>query len=370
MIEYLLTKRGKLVIHNKTGANLRNGIVGTFITQYSHGNYKKNCYAVFEVDEAEFPNIVQQLSPNVIVLLNLFRDQLDRYGEVNIISEKWKHALSGVSGQTHIVVNADDPALSFICENFHGKSINYFGLSDDHARRNKSTDNWADSLYCMQCRSKLLYHEKFFSHLGDWYCTGCKRSRKKLDVHGGAIPLSLSGRYNQYNAAAALLTAEVLNLSGGRGDLKDFLPAFGRQEEFRIGNRVIKIFLSKNPTGFNESIRTVLALQHNPNILLALNDRIPDGTDVSWIWDVDFENLMKKARHVVCTGDRVGDMGVRIKYAHQTVGNHTPVIIEKDIQKAIEIGIQKTNAAEPLYVLPTYSAMLNIRKILGGRKIL
>ena len=365
MIEHLLTKNGKMVIHNKSGANLRNGIVGTFITQYNHRKFKTNCYAIFEVDEAEFPNIVQQLSPNIIIMLNLFRDQLDRYGEVNVVLEKWSKAIADLDKNAHLIVNADDPAVSYISENSHLPELHYFGLSRPLMNSDSTLDTWADSTYCSDCGNKLRYKHHFFSHLGDWCCTHCRRNRKKLDIEGGSISLSLSGQYNQYNAAATLLTLNVLGLSTKQDDLKDFKPAFGRQEQFRIHNRVIKIFLSKNPTGFNESIRTVLSLDNRPNLISALNDRIPDGTDVSWIWDVDFDQLVGFAKNVICTGDRVWDMALRLEYTQ-----YKNYIVEENLKRAIEIGLQKTKEGETLYILPTYSAMLEIRKILTGRKIL
>lgn len=367
MIHHLLSKKDTYVIHNTTGANLQNGIVGTFITHDKLLQSDKKCHAIFEIDEAEFTNIVQKLSPKYIVLLNLFRDQLDRYGEVNAIAEKWRTVLSRLDNTTHLIVNADDPAISFIAEKSANKTIHYFGLSSAHTHSTDKSDTWADSLYCSNCGHRLAYRYYFFSHLGDWCCPQCARKRHVLDYEGGRIPLSLSGQYNQYNAASALLVAQLVDPLVTESDLADFKPAFGRQEEFSMDGRTVQLYLSKNPTGFNESIRTVLSLEKQPVVLLALNDRIPDGTDVSWIWDVDVDLLVANARYIVCTGDRVGDMAVRLKYASKHGEN---INLETEVKQALDKAAKRVKAGETIYVLPTYSAMLDVRKILTGRKIL
>ncbi|MBI4137131.1 DUF1727 domain-containing protein, partial [Candidatus Roizmanbacteria bacterium] len=317
MIKHLLEKKGYTVIHNATGANLRNGIVGTFITHYNNADSSRNCYALFEVDEAELSNIAHLIAPNSLVLLNLFRDQLDRYGEVNSITEKWAAALQRLDPETSLIVNADDPALSYVAEKSGLRYVHFFGISEPSAKAGKHLDVWADSIYCSNCGGKLAYDQQFFSHLGNWDCSKCNRKRKKLEQAGGSIPLSLSGKYNQYNAAAALLAVKTLNVDVRVDELADFKPAFGRQEEFTVRNRTIKLFLSKNPTGSNESIRTVLSLNPHPHVLFVLNDRIPDGTDVSWIWDVAVEAIVQSAASVICSGDRVWDMALRLQYAQK-----------------------------------------------------
>lgn len=363
MIKHILSGNGFLVIHNKTGANLENGIAGTLLLNTNFWGKLSTDYAIFEMDEAAFPKIVPKLNPKIIVLLNLFRDQLDRYGEVDSIAQKWIEGVKGMSSKTTLVANADDPLISELGNKFKGKVL-YFGL-DDNSKTISKLPHAVDSTYCLNCGNKLSYKKVYLSHFGDWYCTRCHLKRPKLNLSKIISPLI--GVYNQYNSLAASLTCGKLGISkqATQNFLLTFKPAFGRQEEFIIDGKKIKIFLSKNPAGFNESIRTVLTQDDFSTIIFALNDRIADGTDVSWIWDVDFEEIVSKSQNIICTGDRAYDMGLRIKYAIK----NSEFRIQNDIKKAIKEGLDKTNENETLYIFPTYTAMLDIRKVLTGKKI-
>lgn len=331
MIKHIL---GDNVVTNASGANLLNGIVSAIITS------PPSDYGVFEVDEAALPRILHFVQNDdrklIIVLLNLFRDQLDRYGEVDSIVKKWQDALRNFSGT--LILNSDDPQIASLG---NGKTI-YFGLNDQKLFR-KTQEHAMDSQFCPVCGQRLNYAGTFYSHLGHWSCPKCKFFRPKPLIDK-AFVYPLPGLYNRYNTLAAVGVAHVLKRPV---DLKNFEAAFGRQEE--IGKA--KIFLSKNPASFNESLRTVIELEAE-NILFSLNDRIPDGRDISWIWDVDFEMLPKKI-NLFSMGDRVYDLALRLKYA----GRETKIVKEiPDIAN--------------LYILATYSAMLEIRKKLTGRKIL
>jgi len=334
MIKQILENQGYRVVHNASGANLDNGIVSALIQN------PRADWGVFETDENSLPIILKSVEPNIIVLLNLFRDQLDRYGEVDVIAEKWKKALRG--SKARIIANADDPLVSHL-----GMTHNatFFGV-DDKTKYQKAMEHATDSIFCLSCGGRLTYDGIYFSHLGLWRCPKCGMKRPKPDVSEGISPLP--GLYNLYNTLATVCVAKMLGI---KADLAGFHPAFGRQEE--IGN--VKIFLSKNPTGFNQSLRTVLDLGAK-QLLLIVNDRIPDGRDVSWIWDVDFEMIPKDVE-VRVSGDRVYDLALRLKYASITTS-----ILER-LEEALE-------TKDTMYVLPTYSAMLEVRKILKGRKIL
>ncbi|MBI1982165.1 MAG: DUF1727 domain-containing protein, partial [Candidatus Levybacteria bacterium] len=216
------------------------------------------------------------------------------------------------------------------------------------------------------------YKKIFFSHLGIWKCTNCGLKRPTLDISDSPI-FPLSGTYNKYNSLAAVLLAQLNNINNRtiEQSLRQFKPAFGRQEIIKKGSKNIQIFLSKNPASFNESLRTVYE-QGAKTVLLVLNDRIPDGRDVSWIWDVDFENFIDKFKNIILSGDRAYDMGLRIKYSSSSefqISNFK-FQIEENLKKAIQLALEKTPKSETLYILPTYSAMLEVRKILTGRKIL
>ena len=361
MIAHILSTTGMRVVHNATGANLRNGIAGCLV-RYSLATGHMNAdVGVFEVDEAELKHVIHELDPTIIVMLNLFRDQLDRYGELDAIAREWNNALSRISKKTKLVVNADDPLIAHIGE-VSNRSVAYFGLS--RGKKRHIADLTADSSYCISCGSKLTYEWISYAHLGKWSCGSCGRKRPHISAPHVTNPLA--GTYNMYNTLAAFLTCSLAGISipAVQEALESFTPVFGRQESLRVKGRTVQILLSKNPAGFNESMRTVIAHDRHPVVIIALNDRIVDGTDVSWIWDTDIESLVDSSLHIVCTGDRAWDMGVRVKYAAKS-----HVTIEPDLKKAVDIGLKKINDGQMLYILPTYSAMLDIRKILTGRKI-
>ena len=298
---------------------------------------------------------------------------MDRYGEVDAIAEKWEKALLNLDYQTAVVMNADDPQLSRIGKKIHTQNL-YFGL-DNPSYYLPRVQHATDSIYCPICGEKLVFQGMYYSHLGDWACTKFGFSKPKLNLSSKDVKAPLEGVYNIYNTLAATLVGKTLHL--GKDQIKksivEFQPAFGRLEEITYKGKTVKILLSKNPTGFNESLRTVLQSKTKGPMMLVLNDRIPDGTDVSWIWDVDFELLDNYHYPLIISGGRALDMGLRIKYGVTSydlrVTNEMIFIIEK-LKDAVEIAVEKTKENETLWVLATYSAMLEVRKILTGKRIL
>ncbi len=400
MLTKILTQAGNRVVHNASGANLLNGVVSSFIGASDWiGNIDAD-YGVFEVDENSLPLAISKIKNQkskiqiknqreedkrfVIVLLNLFRDQLDRYGEVDVIAEKWEKALrlatlaQGEFDKLLLVVNSDDPGVAHLgaVSSRAGLELRTFGLNEPKEFL-KTKEHATDSTFCLSCGSRLTYEGVYYSHIGIWRCEKCGEKRPKPDVYEWKSPLP--GLYNRYNTLAAVTTALSLGIKKDiiKKALTDFTPAFGRQEEFEVGNKKVKIFLSKNPAGFNASLRTVL--ESNPKtLLIALNDRIPDGRDVSWIWDVDFEMIAvphgtrtkvryynEKQARIFVSGDRAYDLAIRLKYAG--ISNTG---IYRNLKDAIGEALKATENGETLYVLSTYSAMLEVRKVLTGRKIL
>ena len=381
MIKRILEANGDTVIHNASGANLLNGIVSALLTRESVD------WGVFEVDENALPRVLQCIpNPKVIILLNLFRDQLDRYGEVRAVAEKWQVTLSRVSKQTQLIINADDPQLAFIGKNMTHPVVRDFGLSDPSyyiSRMQHATD----SIYCPSCGNRLTFAGVYYSHLGDWKCTKCRFTHPDLLWTSRDVVSPLEGIYNIYNSLAALSAGISVGIptQSIRASLAGFKPAFGRMEELMYQGKHITILLSKNPTGFNESLRTVCSSGKKGPMIILLNDRIPDGTDVSWIWDVDFEILDGYGYPVILSGDRAYDMGVRMKYTRnskleaplglssgrrRSSNKYQKFEVEKDLPKALQLAVEKTHDKERLWVLATYSAMLDARKILTGKKIL
>jgi lipid II isoglutaminyl synthase (glutamine-hydrolysing) len=368
MIQEILTADGKKVIHNLSGANLRNGIASSLILASSASGKLSQDIAIFEVDENALPRAVLDLNPAVIVLLNLFRDQLDRYGEVRTIAAKWKAVIDKLPESTTLILNGDDPEIAYLGNDTKAMVL-YFGL-DEKEPGKESFEHAVDSVYCPRCGAKLAYKKIYFSHLGIWKCDACKLAHPYLSI-SNYIRYPMAGTYNKYNTHAAVLVARTIktkevNIEKG---LKKFSPAFGRQESILLNGKEVKIFLSKNPTGFNESLRTIKAL-HGKTILLVLNDRVADGHDVSWIWDVDFEEFIDDYDSIITSGDRVYDMALRVAYATNNKKTAPSLTNYEDLQTAITNGLQKGSPHEPLYVLATYTGMLEVRKILKGRKIL
>lgn len=354
------------VIHNQTGANLLNGLASSLSLNYQRPKIKA---VIFEVDEAVLPLVLKKVRPKAIIVLNLFRDQLDRYGEVNTLARRWKEALTKLGKETVLVLNADDPQVAFLGEGVKVKTL-YFGYSaGEKAPKTTRPDLWGDSFYCPRCQNRLFFSETYFSHLGRWSCRKCGLKQPGLALEVDESFSSLSGIYNQYNAAAAIVAYRLFREHNQKQEekiRKDITAAFGRQETLTVDGKKIVILLSKNPTGFNENLRFLQKNKARLNLLLLLNDRIPDGRDVSWIWDVDFENGLRNFSEITVSGDRVYDLALRLKYALAKPDFR----VEPDLAQALKTSLKKTATGDVLYILATYSAMLEVRKILLGRKIL
>lgn len=361
LLSHLLQKNGGKVIQNTSGANLLNGLASTILLNTDILGRLRADYLLCEVDENVFPQAATELKPDSVVFLNLFRDQLDRYGEVNTIAKKWKDAITLLPSHVKLVLNADDPQIAYLGKNTKQEAL-YFGIED---KGSTHLDHASDSTYCPICGSKLSYTKIFYSHLGIWKCPKNDLSYPQ-DVFKETFSTTLDGLYNKYNVNAAILTAKTYGLTEESiaSNLKTFVPAFGRQEKIEINHKTVEIILAKNPSGFNQALTTIIDKKVS-HLLLVLNDRIADGTDVSWIWDVDFEKLKTlKELSITVAGERVYDLQLRLKYAELLTRSET------DLTEAVKGALLQTDKGETLYILPTYTAMLDVRKILTGKKIL
>ncbi len=370
LLKFLLEKSGKKIFTNREGANLLNGVASSIIKNSNVFSQLKYDFAIFESDEFNLPLLLKKVSPDKILILNLFRDQLDRYGEVNTIALKWLESLKTLPAKTEVFINGDDPQLYFIGSSLIQK-VQYFGV-ETKLMKLKNIPHDVDSIYCPVCLSLLHYHQLSFAHLGDFYCSNCQFKRGVVnDFSDKKISYPMSGLYNVYNTNAVLLLLKSLvkvEIKDVNQWLKTFAPVFGRQEEIVYKNRKIFILLSKNPAGFNQSIQTVKKIlkSKRANFLIILNNKIPDGLDVSWIWDVDFKPILDVADNVYVSGDRVYDLNLRLRYEN---GKKNIATFE-NLPDAVESIVNKTKEGERLFILPTYSAMLEVRKILLGRKLL
>jgi UDP-N-acetylmuramyl tripeptide synthase len=365
------------VAHNAAGANLVSGVASALLAARGAE------LGLFEVDEGALPEVARRLRPRAIALGNLFRDQLDRYGELELVAERWRGALAGLP-ETVLVVNADDPLLGELAR---GRDrVLTFGLDDPrHAR--PSLQHAVDSTYCVEDGTPYDYAAAYVGHLGDYRCPTCGRSRLPLDVaareielrglDGSAFTLStaddsvrvelaLPGLYNVYNAtaAAALATALVVSLDDVARGLERFVAAFGRFERIPVGDRGLLMLLVKNPAGANEAVRTLLDGDAPRLAVVALNDEIADGRDVSWIWDVDFEPLLDGLEHVVTSGARAAELALRFAYGGLP---RDRIEVVPELERALDRGLALTPDGGELVVLPTYTAMLALRRIVSER---
>lgn len=372
ILSFILKKEGKRVFQNEEGANLLNGIASAIIRNTPIMRKVSYDYAIFELDENVLPLALNKITPQALILLNLFRDQLDRYGEVNTIALKWKNALVELPDKTTVILNGDDPQIAFLGKKMRAK-IEYFGI-DQSLMKIKEIPHDVDSIYCLECGRKLNYQSIAYSHLGDYVCEGCGLKRPETNTFiSKNLTYPLKGIYNIYNInAVILLLTKVLSIKLDKiqASLKLFKPAFGRQEIITYKGKTIHLLLSKNPAGFNQSIEAVKEIvnERKMNFLIVLNNRIADGRDVSWIWDVDFEKIQDLRglsigfARIIVSGDRAYDMGLRLKYAEIN-----DVVIEENLEKAISKTIENV---EEVIILATYTGMLEVRKTLLGRKLL
>jgi UDP-N-acetylmuramyl tripeptide synthase len=377
MTAEILRSRARLA-HNRSGANLVSGIASTLLTESGAE------LGLFEVDEGAFPEVAQRVRPRAVCLGNLFRDQLDRYGELELIAERWRAAVRDLPEATILVANGDDPQVGDLARERPGAVV--FGLDDPRHGASRLA-HAADSKWCLVCGRPYRYTAAYVGHLGDYRCENCGHARPQLDVAARNIELDglesvsfdlvtreatrrirlrLPGLYNVYNAVAAgtLSIALGATLDEVEAGLERFSAAFGRFERIEIGDKRLLVLLIKNPAGANEAVRTLVAGGPPRFAVIALNDAIADGRDVSWIWDVDFEPLLACLDGLVATGDRAAELALRAKYGGFPAD---AVELETDLARALDRGLALTEPGGELVVLPTYTAMLALRRIVAER---
>jgi lipid II isoglutaminyl synthase (glutamine-hydrolysing) len=377
MAAQILAPRVRLA-HNASGANLLSGVTSSLLSA------KSPELGLFEVDEAALPEIAKRVRPRAICLGNLFRDQLDRYGELEHVAERWRSVVRDLSAEAVLVVNGDDPQVGDLARERPGSIV--FGL-DDPRHAVPELLHAADSKWCLRCGRPYEYSAAYVGHLGAYRCPACGHARPELDVVareielrgldgvdfslevGGesrAVRLGVPGLYNVYNAlgAASLSFGLGSSLDDVVAGLERFGAAFGRFERIAVADKRLLMLLVKNPAGANEVVRTLVAGGTPKLAVLALNDAIADGRDVSWIWDVDWEPLLAGLERVVVTGDRAAEMALRCKYAGFRVD---AIEVVPELGPALDRGLELTFAGGELVVLPTYTAMLALRRIVAER---
>ena len=379
LIAWLLEGAGHTVVSNRAGANLIFGATAAALERAGADGRLHADWGVFEIDEASLERAVDEIQPRVAIVLNLFRDQLDRYGELETVAKRIEAALARLPEGSRAILNADDPRVAEIGLNLKRRPL-WIGLDDpDIAMR--ELPHAADARTCPRCGASLVFDAVYVGHDGVYHCPNGDFARPALELaathielngfdslamglSGVRIDLPLGGLYNGYNALAAFAAGCALGLDPGfiAERLRTFRAAFGRQERLEADGRRLNLVLSKNPAGFNETLRTAVDLAGGRYFLIGLNDRRADGTDVSWIWDVDFERLRERAKVVVPAGNRANDLAVRLKY-----GGVEAMRPETTPARAIDALIEATPQGETAHMLCTYTAMLDMRAELVRR---
>jgi len=378
----ILEGAGHRLVHNRAGANMAGGIASTLLDASQGRGRIDGDLGLFEVDEFWVPEITAQIAPRVLLLGNLFRDQLDRYGELETVADRWAQVVAARTPGSRLVLNADDPLVADLGR--ERDDVTYFGIEDDDLAI-PEMQHASDSKHCRRCGAAYVYDAIYMGHLGDYHCPSCGQQRplpsvyaERITLHGTerstfmlvtplgtrAVLLPLPGLYNVYNAVAA--SALCLDLGATLDQvvsgLQSSTAAFGRAEQVQVGETTLKLLLIKNPAGANEVLRTLVLEPEQLNLLAILNDLIADGRDVSWIWDADFELIASRVGTITCAGTRAAELAVRFKYAG-VEPERLQVI--PDLPAALDSALAQADGR--LFALPTYTAMLALRQELGER---
>ncbi len=362
-----LEAKGYRVLCNRLGANMLSGIATAYLQAADIFGRVKADYACLEIDEAYTPIVFRQVKPDIMIITNLFRDQLDRYGEIDITAGIIKKAIAE-AGDVTLVLNADDP----LCVQFgKGNKAVYYGISEKVLPQE---DDTKEGRFCPMCGGELSFSYYHYSQLGDFSCPGCGYSRPEPDyditgislnspmrfsINGAPMEVNYKGFYNIYNLAAVYA---ALGCAGESAKdfgqlLAGYRPQIGRMQEFSLGKPVI-LSLSKNPAGFNQAIATVNTDERRKDVIIAINDLANDGRDVSWLWDVDFHKIKNdKLNTLTTTGIRVYDISLRFKYAGIDADMMTDSM--KDAVKAA-----LKSESEVVYVLVNYTALYPTETVL------
>ena len=382
MAAAILERGGETLVHNRAGANMAGGVASALAAAARRGGRELDGkLGLFEVDEFWLGPVVEELEPRALLLANLFRDQLDRYGELEIIAGRWAAVVAARADGMALVLNADDPLVADLGRD---QDALYFGVDDDSLAI-AELQHAADSKHCRRCGHAYAYEAIYMAHLGRYACPNCGARRPEPAVVARAVELRgirsaaftlvtpagservelpLPGLYNVYNAlgAAALCLTLGASLGAVVAGLEAVAPAFGRAETLDLAGRPTSILLVKNPAGANEVLRTLALEGEQLDLFGVLNDNTADGRDISWVWDADWELLAASVRHMTCSGTRAAELALRLKYAGVEAGRLSVV---PELAEGLDAAL--ANGDGPLYALPTYTALLELRDLLARR---
>lgn len=385
ILEEGLKKAGKSYFINKSGANLITGITASFIMNSTLLGKCKKDYAIIECDENAFKEVSRYIRADVILVTNVFRDQLDRYGEVthtlNAIKESVKNLPNAV-----VCLDADCSLTYSISGEIPNKIVT-FGVNVPFDKNAKAPEI-SDAKHCIFCKNEYSYTYHTYGHLGGFECKGCGYKRPEPDFavtsveelkqnHSivvanfngskNLIKVNIGGAYNVYNAigCAAALTALGIDEKTVISAIESFNGAFGRMEQFESNGNKINLILVKNPAGFSQTMNFLKSVDDDFTLVLSLNDNAADGRDISWIWDVDFGGIFDKTnvKEIYVTGKRCFDMAIRVKY-EGTNGREIKVIENEDYDALVDV---VTSQGRDVYIVPTYTSMMTMRPVIAKR---
>lgn len=374
LVAHIFEENQNSIIHNVKGANMLTGIANVFALNIKP--FKRFDYAVIESDEAYLTKLYDYFKADYLLVTNLFRDQLDRYGELSTTASFIQNAIDK-NKELKLILNADDPLVT----NFgKGKNAIYYGFEEVEfcSEIHNATSNAPTEVFNCICGKPLQYNKQFFAQEGHYYCAKCGFKRPELNYKGYIkiysdyselkirhndkdfeFKINLVGLYNAYNVLGAVACAmeNGINYQTIKKAVSTYKSIFGRAERRIINGHKTLIQLIKNPTGASEVLKTV---DLSSNIVIAINDNYADGRDISWLWDSDFEQLKNAQKLVITSGIRAKDMATRLKYAGIP---QEKIIVEEDIKSAIALAAKSDNIEERITILPSYTALLKISKM-------
>ncbi len=374
----IMRRAGLKTVHNRQGANLVTGITATLIDAANWNGKLDADYCLFEVDEASLPVVAEEVEIAAVLVTNLFRDQLDRFGELDTTTELIRKGMGVHKSQA--ILNADDPNVAQLAQD---SPRLYYGIESLSADSGEQRPRGVVELsYCPQCGGEYTYSKVFYGQLGHYRCEACGHTRPTPDVRvsdvsltptgstfmlsaGGEplkVSLALPGLFNVYNAAAAAAVAYWLDIAAVTIEqgINRYTTLFGRSERLTVKDKTVLIQLIKNPAGASQVV-AALAQDRSARVLIAINDNLADGRDISWLWDAEFEQLAGYAKEIVVSGQRAHDMAVRMKYAGLEAKQINTM---PHLDKALNHCLAQTSADETLWILPTYTCLLELQKIL------
>ena len=380
----LLRGEGVTVSHNSAGANLVQGVTSLAVSSADWRGHLPEGVLVAEVDEGALPVVAPELAPRALLVTDLFRDQLDRFGEIYAVADAIESVAAALPAESALVVNADDPMVAMLARSRHGRRVTFgFELERSTDRITRA----ADTIRCPKCRSDLEYRYVYLSHMGDYSCPSCGFQRPRLDVavtalevvgldrtrmeietSSGTLTLEIpqSGVHIAYNAAAAIaiLVGLGVPLDHAAESLAGVGPAFGRLDKIDADGRDLLLAFAKNPTSYNTTLRALATEEEPRQLLIAASNTLVDGEDFGWLWDVDFETMAPKVERAVVSGTRADELANRLKYAGVPADRLT---IVEDRPAALDAALEALPSDRRLVVLTGYTPLIELRNEMTKR---